>query len=403
MTIFTNHEATMKISLLSPYHGGSHRQWAEGYQKYSGHQVALITLPGRFWKWRMHGGAVSLAQRYLAPERPPQGQPDAILATDMLDLTTFLALTRTETAAIATFLYMHENQLTYPLPGDGRSGPMRRQKGERDLHYAFINYASMLAADAIFFNSQYHQNAWFAALPGLLKHFPDHNQLENVAALRAKSRVMAVGVDFSSLERASGGVDRSSEVDQAPLIIWNQRWEYDKNPDAFFRVLYTIAAEGIPFRLALCGENFRRQPAEFEKAQERLASHIIHAGYAEPEKYRTLLWEAAVTISTAAHEFFGVSILEAIYCRTFPILPHALSYPELIPEQYHGRCLYVNEGGLQQRLRWALNRPAEAAAVAAQLAEAVAVYDWSHMAPYYDQQLATAAIASSPAHAKIPN
>jgi glycosyltransferase involved in cell wall biosynthesis len=389
----------VKISLLSPYHSGSHRQWAEGYCKHSRHEVSLLTLPGRFWKWRMHGGAVNLARRFLAGDR----QPDALLATDMLDLSTFLALTRQVTAAVPAFLYMHENQLTYPLPGDGRTGPMRRQKGERDLHYAFINYTSMLSADAVFFNSHYHLEGFFAALPGLLKHFPDYNELESVADLRARSRVLAVGIDLSRLQPSEPEPAPTPATAVPPLIVWNQRWEYDKNPAAFFRALYAMAAEGIPFRLALCGENFRRSPVEFIEAQERLAAHLVHVGYADLETYRALLRQAAVTVSTAIHEFFGVSVLEAIYCRTFPILPNALSYPELIPEPYHGRCLYANEGGLRHRLRWALTRPAEAAAVAAKLAEVVAGYDWAHMAVEYDEQLATAAIASSPAHAKIRN
>lgn len=386
----------MKISLLSPYHSGSHRAWGESFQKFSRHEIKLWALPGRFWKWRMHGAAISLARQFSAAAE----RPDAILATDMVDLTTFLALTRPATAMTPAFLYMHENQLTYPLPGDGQSGPMRRQKGERDLHYAFINYASMLAADAIFFNSHYHRDTFFTALPRLLKHFPDYNELENVAALRARSGVLPAGIDFSRLEPAP---PPPVEPDERPLIIWNQRWEYDKNPATFFRTLYALAAEGIPFRLALCGENFRRRPAEFEEAQERLASHIIHVGYADDKTYRSLLWQAAVTVSTAIHEFFGVSILEAIYCHTFPILPHALSYPELIPEKDHGRCLYENTGGLQQRLRWALTHPHEAASLAAELAPVAAVYDWRRLASSYDEQLVTAAVASSSAHAKIPN
>jgi hypothetical protein len=55
----------MKILLISPYRGGSHQAWAEGYQAHSVHEVTLLTLPDRFWKWRMHGGAVTLARRFL--------------------------------------------------------------------------------------------------------------------------------------------------------------------------------------------------------------------------------------------------------------------------------------------------------------------------------------------------
>ena len=120
----------LKIALLSPYHTGSHRAWAEGYRRHSRHDVRLFSLPGRFWKWRMHGGAVTLASAY----RESGFAADLLLATDMLDLTTFLALTRDLTAGLPVALYLHENQLTYPLPADGSTGPMRRQKGERDRH-----------------------------------------------------------------------------------------------------------------------------------------------------------------------------------------------------------------------------------------------------------------------------
>ncbi|MFO7539072.1 MAG: DUF3524 domain-containing protein, partial [Chloroflexota bacterium] len=82
----------MRILIISPYHSGSHQAWAEGYQQYSRHEVLLLTLPGRFWKWRMHGSAVTLARLYR--DHYAAAPPDVILGTDMLDLSTFLALTR---------------------------------------------------------------------------------------------------------------------------------------------------------------------------------------------------------------------------------------------------------------------------------------------------------------------
>ncbi|MCI0399525.1 MAG: DUF3524 domain-containing protein [Chloroflexi bacterium] len=369
----------MKITLLSPYHGGSHRAWAEGYRRHSQHQVELLTLPARFWKWRMHGGAVSLARQFLAGG----GRPDLLLATDMTDLTTFLALTRRRTAGMPAVLYMHENQLTYPLPPEENNRPMRRQQGERELHYAFINVASMAAADLVLFNSGYHRETFLAALPNFLKHFPEYNELELIPELAAKSQVLPVGID---LQRLAGGRPAASP-DDPPLILWNQRWEYDKNPAAFFEALYAMMEEGLAFRVALCGENFRRRPAEFDEAQTRLAGRLVHYGYANDDLYRQLLWQAAMTISTAHHEFFGISVLEAIYCQTFPILPHRLSYPELLPEPFHLRCLYQNDGGLRQRLRWALTHPIEAAAIARQLAPVAAVYDWPAVARRYDEVL----------------
>lgn len=372
----------MHVLILSPYHGGSHRAWAAGYTAVSAHDVSLLTLPDRFWKWRMHGGAVTLARRFL--ERPVTA--DLLLATDMLDLTTFLALTRTQTAGIPTVLYMHENQLTYPLPADGSTGPMRRQLGERDQHYAFVNYASMLAADAVWFNSHYHLESLFDALPRFLKHFPEYNELGTLRTLHRKSRVMPLGVDLARLNGRS-----PAPATRPPLVLWNQRWEYDKRPEQFFDALFQLADEGVAFRLAVCGQQFGRQPAVFAEAARRLQTRIVHWGYAPAAAYRKLLWQADVTASTAVHEFFGISMLEAIYTRTFPVLPARLSYPELLPDAYHAACLYDGDDGLVARLRWALTHTAEAQAIAAELATVVARYDWSRMAPQYDAGLTAVA------------
>jgi hypothetical protein len=41
----------MRILLIEPYFGGSHKAWAQGYVTHSRHDVTLLTLPARFWKW----------------------------------------------------------------------------------------------------------------------------------------------------------------------------------------------------------------------------------------------------------------------------------------------------------------------------------------------------------------
>ena len=90
----------MKIVILEPYFTGSHAAWANEYKTYSRHQVTIVSLNGQYWKWRMHGGAVTLAGKYLSGTV----HADLLLATDMLDLTTFLALTRQVSASTKTFI-----------------------------------------------------------------------------------------------------------------------------------------------------------------------------------------------------------------------------------------------------------------------------------------------------------
>ena len=92
----------MKILLLEPYFTGSHKSWAEGYQSNSSHEIKIISLPGQFWKWRMHGGAITIAKEFLQSDF----DPDLIIATDMLDVTSFLSLTREKELSIFPLCYI---------------------------------------------------------------------------------------------------------------------------------------------------------------------------------------------------------------------------------------------------------------------------------------------------------
>ena len=321
------------------------------------------------------GGALELAQQAHAA-LAAGARPDVLLATSMTNLPAFLALTRRELGGVPAVLYMHENQLTYPTP----------RGTKRDLTYGAIQHLSTLAADRVCFNSDYHLRAWFAELPRLLKHFPDYTHLETVDAARAKSRVLPVGCDLARYDRyATRQLEKErGRSEEAPLILWNQRWEFDKDPATMLAALYALADEGIPFRVALAGENFRIQPAEFTEARERLGPRLVHFGYAESEAaYARLLWDADVVLSTAMHEFFGVSVVEAVYCGAAPVLPRRLSYPELIPPEFHAACLYDDFAGLLARLRAFLTRETPTP----ELRPALARFDWSAMGPVYDDLL----------------
>lgn len=356
----------MKVLLLEPYCGGSHRAWAEGYVEHSRHDVTLLGLAARFWKWRMQGGAVTLA----AQARGLDHRPDLILASDMLNLPAFLALTRDFLAGIPTALYCHENQLTYPFPPGEK----------RDLTYGMINWLSMLVADCVIFNSHFHLEDWFDALPNMLKHFPDYSHLDRIEEVRAKACVLPVGCNLRRLDT----VISSRELHDSPLILWNQRWEYDKNPETFFRALYALADAGADFRVAIAGKSHRHSTPEFQRAKGRLGDRVVHFGFAEGREYDCLLRQADIVVSTAIHEFFGVAVVEAVYGGCFPILPARLSYPELIPEMSHERCLYDDFEDLVAHLRWSIADGEESEALCKKLRVAMRRFDWGVVAPGYD-------------------
>ena len=273
---------SLNVLLIAPYFGGSHQAWARGYAAHSSHDVQLLTLPARFWKWRMHGAAVNLAEQLRARVRSGVARPDVVLATDMVNLPALLGLARDELADVPVALYCHENQLTYPLqPGE-----------KRDLAYPMINWSSMVAADLVLFNSRYHLESWFAELPNLLKHFPDCSHLPYVPEVRRKSEVLPVGLDLGALDGARPPAPVNAGTRRVPLVLWNQRWEYDKDPPTFFAALEDLAAQGVEFRVAIAGENVRQQAAEFEAARDRLGRRVVHYGRADVGTYRRLLWEA---------------------------------------------------------------------------------------------------------------
>jgi len=360
----------MRITILEPYCTGSHAAWAQEYAAHSSHQVELLTLPGRNWKWRMHGGAVTLASRFLAGG----SSPDLILATDMLDLTTFLALTRERSSRIPCALYCHENQLTYPWsPGDPD------QALKRDQHYAFINYTSALAADAVLFNSRYHHDSFLAALPGFLNQFPDATEPLSVRSIAHKSRVLPLGLDLRRLDRHR---PEQPAPCAAPLILWNHRWEYDKAPEEFFATLGQLADQGVDFRVAVLGESFGRAPAVFKEARQRLGDRVVQWGYQESfAGYAQWLWRADILPVTSRQEFFGASVVQALYCDCVPLLPDRLSYPEHVPAKAQEKVLYREDEKLADRLK----RVIEGGCRGERLAGFVRRYDWQHLAPVYDR------------------
>jgi glycosyltransferase involved in cell wall biosynthesis len=216
----------------------------------------------------------------------------------------------------------------------------------------------------------------------MLKHFPEYTHVHRIAEVRQRSEVLPVGCDLARLGEVAGRLPSSS--DEAPVILWNQRWEYDKGPQTFFKALYQLADEGNRFKLIVAGKSDRKTADEFEDALERLHDRVLHFGYASEREYVRLLRQSDIVVSTAIHEFFGISVVEAVYAGCFPVLPRRLSYPEILPDEVHDRCLYEEYAGLMSTLRWALGNRLAARELAAALRPAMARFDWASLIRRYD-------------------
>ncbi|NKB86847.1 MAG: DUF3524 domain-containing protein [Acidobacteria bacterium] len=362
----------MNVALLSPFHGGSHRAWAEGLARHSAHDVDLVTLEPRFWRWRMEGAALEIARQF--EDRP---RPDVVVATDMFDLASFLGLARRRLSDIPAILYMHENQLTYPvstLLSDDTPGQV-----ERVRQCGLINLKAMAAADVIAFNSDYHRTAWFEALPDFLRRFPEALAPEIVDDIQSRTTVLPVGIELADLPMPGGA--------RPPLVLWNQRWEYDKNPDALMALLLELADRGVDFRVALCGERDGRVPEALEAGITTLGDRVVHQGFLPRADYVALLGQARVVLSTANHEFFGISVVEAACAGAAPLLPHRLSYPEILGEDFAAECLYADHDDALTRLATWLADPDPTRELARKVAASLRDrFGWPAAVAAYDDQ-----------------
>ena len=357
----------MKVLVVEAWFGGSHRAWAEGYQRHSVHDVELVTHEPEFWRWRMRGGSVTLSD-LIDQHVTRSGRPDVVMVSGLVDLAGLLGQTRRSLGEVPVALYLHESQLTYPRPGN-------RQPDEAT---SLINWTSMVAADRVYVNSQHHRDELFTALDGLLARAPDRDHRGHLAAVDAATSVLPVGVELSDVRTGGGAAE-------APLVLWSHRWDHDKNPQAFFAALARLDDDGVGFRLAVVGENSLAENTIFDEARERFSEHLV-----ERAEYVDILARADVVVSCARHEFFGVAMVEAMAAGAVPVLPARLSYPELVPSSLHRWCLYP-EGALRERLTSVLtDLPLYRDAVAG-LAVEMGRFGWDVLAPLYDAELAALA------------
>ena len=348
----------MNVLIIEPFYTGSHQRWCDEFQAHSQHKIELSKLSGVHWKWRMHGGAVEISTKL----NQTKVKYDLILVSDFLDLATFKALYWD--AEVAMAIYFHENQITYPWSETDQDVRLKR-----DNHYGWINYTSALVANRCFFNSRYHMQSFIDSLPQFLNQFPDGVDLNSIQSIAEKSQVLHLGMAMHNLER---------KVNDVPVILWNHRWEYDKNPEEFFKSLDEVA--DLPWKLIVVGKSYTTSPPVFKAYEKKFKNRILHWGFVESiETYQKLLAQSDLLLVTSNQDFFGGSVVEAIHAGVFPILPNRLAYSEHLPSSF----LYTTEQQMLKQLRDGLNNWKELTSFQSYVEK----YEWNNCISNYDSAL----------------
>lgn len=379
------------ILLLEPYYGGSHKAFLTGLIKLQDQldcRFTLLSLPARKWKMRMQLAAPYFAEQIL--KRIEQGATfDSILTSTFLDVAVLRSLLATQGVSIRLALYFHENQFSYP--GQVHDPGM--------FQFTSINFTSALCADRLAFNSHYNRDTFLNGVRQYVKKAVDMDLGHLEEQIWQKSVILSPGIDFQQIDdlydsyrlsEKTAAVQRTVERvepvarKREQVIVWNHRWEHDKDPETFFQTLFALQdAEKYPFQLIVLGQHFHNQPEIFAQAKTVLHNRILHFGYVKSRQdYARLLMMGDYVVSTARHEFFGISVLEGVRAGCHPVVPDRLAYKEIFPQEYR-----YAPGTLQKHLQRLLARPyqQEKSTEVQKLTDA---YSWSHLRKRYKEWLA---------------
>jgi len=316
-------EGSESLLVVEPFYCGSHKQLVDLLlHSYDRSKVKLVTMPGKKWPWRSRTSAL-----WLHSALPPVGRNvKTLFSSSVLNLAELVALRPDIREIPKKILYFHENQLVYPVRKSGNQ--------ERDFQFGYNQILSCLVADKIVFNSHFNMTSFLDSIKTFLSLMPDHRPKDLNEKISPKCEVLYFPLDLKDAQIQPSLSIRSTTKE--PLhILWPHRWEHDKDPDAFFSVLFQLQNEGYSFRLSVLGEQFSEVPAIFQEAKQRLSNEIVHWGYLpNKEDYFSTLQVADVVVSTAKHEFFGVAMLEAVHYGCYPLAPRNLVYPELYPSKH---------------------------------------------------------------------
>ncbi|PXA04129.1 DUF3524 domain-containing protein [Coraliomargarita sinensis] len=304
-----------RILLLSAYHSRSHAYWCEGLMAaLPNYNWTLKTQLPRHFSWRVRASEWIWG---LQDDADFEREYDLIIATSLSGLAGLKAL-RPNLARTPTWVYFHENQFAHPLE--------KRQSGDHQIGWQFSSLQNALCSDWVSFNTAFNRDTFFEGLRAMLKRMPERLPNKPVAKLKVRSDVMPVPLTDTFTEMRKLDKDPS-------LVVWNHRWEWDKQPQRLLKALIELRQEGVCLRLAMLGSGCAGDE-RFQAERDALGDSIVHWGEAEPVRYREYLGRAGIGVSCAKHDFQGLAVLEAAQAGATVVLPKRVAYPECVPGAY---------------------------------------------------------------------
>ncbi|XP_021255111.1 glycosyltransferase-like domain-containing protein 1 isoform X9 [Numida meleagris] len=279
----------MSVLLIEAFYGGSHKQLMDLLQEELKEECVLCTLPAKKWHWKARTAALYFMQTVPAS---------------------------------ANYRFMPEHKLAHleNIIGVKRNGDAYQCEGLPGQQKSRALGGLMKNSNAC------RESGLCEAQPGLCttQHEGLHSPLTAAGRLNkseaSESTNPCQEEDKQQLTFNLCNIWSGMDYQQRPLhVAWPHRWEHDKDPETFFKVLLKLKEQELPFHVSVLGETFTDVPDIFAEAKKALGSSVLHWGYLpSKDDYFQALCMADVVISTAKHEFFGVAMLS----REFLVLWH---------------------------------------------------------------------------------
>jgi len=180
---------------------------------------------------------------------------------------------------------------------------------------------------------RYFEKGFGTLLSGIFVACPSLKDLVVHGGIAHHEKVHAVGHPFSSEEVKS----RMPELpaDREDKVVYCSRWDREKNPDFFLRVVDTVLAERPHTQFVVCSshEKLRSNHSPLlgllTKARKKHGDKLVLMEGLTKEEYYAELASAKVHINTADQDWISFVLLEASCAGAYPVYPYFRSFPEV--------------------------------------------------------------------------